>query len=718
MPIEDVDFLKKRSKKQNYVFLVDSKERNRFVNPHPNEYIVRFDVPFNNVVGLEVLEATIPRTMYNVDRNNNTLRFGIYKDMASLKAQAALCNACEISCSNLSGIEESHVMRLSCSNGASCSNLNLACISCSNLVGRTCSNLVGISCSNFYRPSSNELCDLYDNARGSLYKVSCAALSNSPCTNSNSNFLCVCRCDPRTYDLEYVTREVPIGDYSIQTLVPALNAALTANVQGAEPAVEASITVRPLSNPPDVRNTLVFTCPYPFVLDMTASTIAETLGFDLLVAPAENDVPIADRLYSAIGAPKLYASVDRAYPAVGPESIVFDGPRGILRSTQVSRTRWVAQKWRAPFDGFLVGLDVALTTPTQEQMDDSVLWRLYEHDTLRDAPGAEVAGAHGSIGISQVDGGFSDATLSHEAAGGIRVTGNRDYWVVVLNNDAYPVKVFYNDVPATETTLLFSEAAAETTATSRTWQPVADANDIYYNMSLRVRIAEPYHRVEAPGIVSLVGERFVTLRCPEIEDNMVRSLTYGRMGLAKLRLGVMGFSENRVDFNKIALREFHPIGKLARMTLRFERGDGKLYDFKGVNHTIVFALHYYEPVQVEKFSRSILNPNYTGNFHEYARHEAEQEESSDDQSVDYNEDQDTFAMWKMMQQRNLPELRFVQDVDTLRSLQFEDEDSSGGDEDDEYEEDDEHETGERAKGVGTANYSSDLEEREQNDEFM
>lgn len=593
MPIEDVDFLKKRSKKQNYVFLVDSKERDRYVNPNPNEYIVRFDVPFNNVVGLEVLEATIPRTMYNVDKNNNTIRFGIYKDRDALTD-----------------------------------------------------------------------------------------------------------CEPWTSCIDYVTREVPIGDYSIQTLVPALNAVLVGDVQGASPAVQAAITARPLSNPPDARNTLVFTCPYPFVLDMASSTIAETLGFDLHVAPAEASEPVETRRYSIVSArsdPKLYASVDREYPAVGPESTVFDGPRGILRSTAVTPTRWVAQKWRAPFDGFLVGLDVALTTDTQEQMDEGILWQLYEHDAVRGAPGAQVAGAQGSIAISQVDGGFSDAIVN-TAGGGIRVTGNRDYWVVLRNNDndTRPAKVFYNDVPATETTLLVSEGATTDAATSRTWHPVADANDVYYNMSLRVRIAEPYHRIEAPGLVSLVGERFVTLRCPEIEDNMLRSLTYGRMGLAKLRLGVMGFSENRVDFNKIALREFHPIGKLARMTLRFERGDGELYDFKGVNHTIVFALHYYEPVQVEQFARSVLNPNYTGNFHDYARFEAEQEEDSDDQSIDYNEDQDTFAMWRLMQQRNLPEQRLVQDMDVLRRLRLDGEDDGDDDGEDNEDDGDDGDVGDRA----------------------
>ena len=552
MPIEDVDYLKAKSIKQNYVFLVDSKDRDRAVYPNPSEYLVRFETPFLNVCGMEVLEATIPRTMYNVDVHNNSIRFCIYTD--GFAGQRA-----------------------------------------------------------------------------------------------------------------YETRAVPIGDYSLQTLLPALNQVMQMQVQGQN--ITASITAAPLSSPPDVRNTVVFTCPYPFTLDMHGSTIAETLGFDLFAA--EHDAryvkggePGGEPGGNPGGNPRLYGSVDRVWPAVGPESYAFEGPRGVLRAESLTPLKWVAQKWTAPFDGFLVGIDAALTTGTRELMDEGIVWSLHEHDNANDAPGSAVV-ATGAIAISQVDGGFSDATMPSSA---IHVGGGLSYWIDLHNdlNDTRPAQVFFNDVVAQEST--FKQSANGATGP---WSPVADTTTgIYYHMSTRVRIAEAYHRVEAPGVVSLIGERYVTLRCPEIEDNMLRSLTYGRMGLAKMRLGIMGYSENRVDFNKIVVREFHPIGKLARMLLRFERGDGQLYDFKGVNHTIVFALHYYEPVQKEKFSRSRLNPHYDGNFHAYMYRQDEQEEDSDDQSVDYNEDNETFNKWKAVQQRNLPEQRHIQDIEALRGLRL------------------------------------------------
>ena len=574
MPIEDIAFLKAHSTKQNYVFLVDSKDRERATYPTPSDYVVRFNTPFANIVGLEVLEATIPRTMYNVDVANNKIRFCIY-------------------------------------------------------------------------------------AAG--------------------------------YALEktYTTVEVPIGDYSITTLIPAINAVLASALLGSTDML-AQITVASLSNPPDVRNTLVFTCPYAFELDMDGSSIAEALGFDLHVAERDNG------LKYTVGTdyktkPRLYKSVDKPWPALGPDALVFEGPRGVLRNAGLTQSSWLAQRWTAPYSGFFVGLDVALTSESRDAIDESVVWELRQDDGGQ--PGALVQGASDVIAISQTDGGFSDATIPRNAP--IQVLGGAHYWVVLYNNDSRSARVYYNDVIETETTLLRSNAGA-----SGPWAPEADANGVFFHMSARVRIAEAYHRIEAPGLVSLVGERYVTLRCPEIEDNMVRSQTYGRMGLAKLRLGVNGFSENRVDFNKIAIREFHPIGKLARISLRFERGDGELYDFKGVNHTIVFALHYYEPTQRDVFEHSILQPNYKMDFHKYQYTQDAQEEESDDQSVDYNEDGDVFNQWKAVQQRNLPEQRYLQDIETLKRLRVMELNEDEGDEDDEEDEGDEEEAEEEGDDEG------------------
>lgn len=125
----------------------------------------------------------------------------------------------------------------------------------------------------------------------------------------------------------------------------------------------------------------------------------------------------------------------------------------------------------------------------------------------------------------------------------------------------------------------------------------------------------PRYTITTPGLVNLVGERFVLIRCPEIEEHINGSFIFGKNspGLALVKLGVMGYSNIRLDFNALKSRSFFPIGKLNRMTFRFERLDGGLYDFKGVNHTLVIIIKYMVPYTELRFS-PILNPNYDPDF--------------------------------------------------------------------------------------------------------
>ena len=79
MSIEDINYLKNNSIKQNYTFLIDSTDRDRDKYPNPNKYVVDFTVPFKNVIGMEIIDASIPRTMYNIDYENNELFYYIGK---------------------------------------------------------------------------------------------------------------------------------------------------------------------------------------------------------------------------------------------------------------------------------------------------------------------------------------------------------------------------------------------------------------------------------------------------------------------------------------------------------------------------------------------------------------------------------------------------------------------------------------------------------------
>ena len=71
MSIEDVNYMKENSIKQAYTFIIDSAERERGLYPNPNNYVVNFSAPFKNIIGMEIIDASIPRAMYTIDVDNN-----------------------------------------------------------------------------------------------------------------------------------------------------------------------------------------------------------------------------------------------------------------------------------------------------------------------------------------------------------------------------------------------------------------------------------------------------------------------------------------------------------------------------------------------------------------------------------------------------------------------------------------------------------------------
>lgn len=75
--MEDIHFLEANSEREAYLFQSDSSLRDKTVWPTPSEYSISFDSPFTNVIGFDVIDASVPRTQYTVDVQNNSLAVSI-----------------------------------------------------------------------------------------------------------------------------------------------------------------------------------------------------------------------------------------------------------------------------------------------------------------------------------------------------------------------------------------------------------------------------------------------------------------------------------------------------------------------------------------------------------------------------------------------------------------------------------------------------------------
>ena len=172
---------------------------------------------------------------------------------------------------------------------------------------------------------------------------------------------------------------------------------------------------------------------------------------------------------------------------------------------------------------------------------------------------------------------------------------------------------------------------------------------------------KPYY-IFSPGMVCFTGEKYILMRSKEIEEHSFGSLAYtnNNLGVAKFRTNNVGFNDEKLYITKIPIREFHPIGKLSQLSIRFETADRKKYDFKGVNHNITLAIYYYEPsFKQDNNFNSILNPNYNTNFNSYKYTNDEQEiineddDDEDDLEDDINENfsRDNINIYKKNEQK-------------------------------------------------------------------
>lgn len=133
--------------------------------------------------------------------------------------------------------------------------------------------------------------------------------------------------------------------------------------------------------------------------------------------------------------------------------------------------------------------------------------------------------------------------------------------------------------------------------------------------------------------VNMLGERYVWLRCQELERHMLSGVgKYLQRGIGVFRLDEPGsFREDRTEFVSVIPTQFHPIARLTQLTFRFDMGSraDERYDFKGVEHYMLISVSTLAPDRSKLYSSipQPMNPNYMPNLLEYQVREHERRDS-------------------------------------------------------------------------------------------
>ena len=127
-------------------------------------------------------------------------------------------------------------------------------------------------------------------------------------------------------------------------------------------------------------------------------------------------------------------------------------------------------------------------------------------------------------------------------------------------------------------------------------------------------LEESEYTLIAPGIINLSADNYIILRCDEIENQIQGSFiaNHTSPGIGLFNINYEGYTTTNMNFFSTTNKEFHPIGKLSKLHFKFEqRYKNILYDFKGANVSFVLLIKYLKPQSVEpKFDKYKLNPNY------------------------------------------------------------------------------------------------------------
>lgn len=622
MSIEDINYLKNNSIKQNYTFLIDSTDRDRDKFPNPNKYVVEFTVPFKNVIGMEIIDASIPRTMYNIDVENNSIHYYLGTDendtvIKNGVTEKLTCDLIANNCSYSNGytlLENSGYIELS-------NNINIYNIYANYTNSAGNDVLIGgaeIGITYSFKVKAEGIYN-YDSSKDNTYCIfSFGYYHLWKQTSTNYTAMTVNllkKIAENLYNIEFI-----IGDGSIEgDTYTITDVNLSEEVHICWTILEKKWNIY-ISN-----NSLSLNNVYSFTVTKTIKNvfyIKKYIGRSL-VAPITLNKTGSNYKGYWIDSARLYIKDFKIYNRE-------------LKANEITSCR---------NNIIIKGLTI---------------WhKLYDNNTKNYAENELInyIDIFNKMSIDTGDYTLKTFLLNYEEKEDSEIGFKKHSEPAELTNllDIYSRLPFILDM---ESSTIYENLGFDL---YNSINPLY-INDRYqyksiyrtdrrmykmFHSILNTKITKVIDFIEydknlitSPGIVYLIGNKYIVLKCPEIEEHLFGSLSYSKysLGLAKFRVDNIGINSERLAITKLPIREFHPIGKLSRISLRFETNRGTLYDFKGVNHNIVFAIYYYEPKQNKFPEGSILNPEYKMNYIDYQYYQEEIEGDSDEENDEYSRD--------------------------------------------------------------------------------
>jgi hypothetical protein len=541
MPIEDVQYLVDNSVQDSSLLFVDSSKRDRRHHPTPSHYVVEFEEPMRNVFGIDVLDATIPGTMYNVDAHNDQL----------------LVLTCDV--------ETSSACVLARLNGAL--QVPPGAPGEAVVAAQEAAEAAALA-SDFYTLGySADVRRMFEGAAAGVRMV------------------------------------VMPSDVFAANPPPASSSSSSSIVHAA--VVKHSIPAVPLFMP---QGSLATSEPGAFTLDNVVYAVVE---------PSRNSA-LVEQLAAFGPRDPPFALVPSALPW---QASPYVGVSAATRLYDVVFHR-VHSLTKAQFDAYVA----AFGTPMYEGRDPLTITYTLSLSRIQFEPGNYTA-ATLQVELQDLLFGRLGMNVLSTSSGGVEKQGRLRFSCKGTTRFMFPMR--YSSAAALLGFDLHASAAESSVpAAERRYNALSfgpDPQPVFMSVLRPSADGEGTQVLDSPGLMNLMGVRYITLRCREVEEHLGTTGKYGRFstGIGVFKLASANeVAQLRFDFVSLIRKPFHPIGKLQRMTLRFELTTGDLYDFKGINHQLLMTIKYWSPVQKAAFQNRILNPDYNPDFMSYVTSQA------------------------------------------------------------------------------------------------
>jgi hypothetical protein len=385
------------------------------------------------------------------------------------------------------------------------------------------------------------------------------------------------------------------GDYNLSQLCDEINRAVAANA-----ASGASVPVAsPYTNPSEISNKIVFDSPVPFSIFLDRTSLGGRMGFGVKVTQDGVDAGY----FSGTPAWQSQNFIDaNVYVAVQTSNIsataTFLGPMEFTDYISVGSGVALEQRFTALATGVPYYATLSVSDPgTGSTLEAQVL----DSSNVVIAYGSVYANASGDVAVT-LSTTSSTVGVTRDSVYTLKVTpsgGSCSFYINPQNlpDDAYNRLTLGGTVQSTEDALC-ATLAVETSG----------------------------YRVISPGVVDLTGDRFLIVRCPEIETYTVRGERLAaetvHPGIGLLTLGTYGFTEAKLDFANAKPRTLQtPIAKLSKFTIRLESQSGLLYQTRGCDHSLLLCIRSAVPKVAKRDNRldSMLSPGYHPDVWKYRR---------------------------------------------------------------------------------------------------